>query len=138
MNALSEQKPRQRQGDKSRSAAVGSVFRIPTAGEYRRSNALQQAGEADNVVGTIQLTHSTSLSFSVQSWKGLRPRHPRGRRADRAESAAAQPPASRMTECRPKGCHAAPEWLFWAAESGFRRRGLAPLGALPKEEGLPL
>lgn len=28
------------------------------------------AGEADNVVGTIQLTHSTSLVFSVRPWKG--------------------------------------------------------------------
>ena len=27
-------------------------------------------GETDNVVGTIQLTHSTSLVFSVQPWKG--------------------------------------------------------------------
>ncbi|NLX96720.1 MAG: hypothetical protein GXY83_11135 [Rhodopirellula sp.] len=27
-------------------------------------------GEADNVVGTIQLTHSTSLVFSVRPWKG--------------------------------------------------------------------
>lgn len=27
-------------------------------------------GEAYNVVGTIELTHSTSLVFSVQSWKG--------------------------------------------------------------------